>query len=334
MTIQITLIGLNQIGASFGLALAEHKDQIFRIGVDRSQTTARKAEKMGAVDKTMINLPSSVEKADVVVLSLPVDEIQDTLKIIYQDLKEGVVVIDTSPVKVAVEQWAKDLLPPKRYFVGATPTLNPIYIEETDDSIDSAHADLFKKGLMVITSPPGTDEGAIKLVADLSSIVGSTPLFTDQMEAEGLLAATALLPKLASIAMLLATIDQPGWTEGKKLAGKAYASATSLATRLDESKFLGQTALLNSTNTVRVLNDLVESLLKLRDLIANQDEDGLQKALEHARDGRATWMAQRRAAEYKINLQPPMPSASEMIGRLVGLGGLGKPREPKPKDRK
>jgi prephenate dehydrogenase len=329
MTIQITLIGLNQIGASFGLALAEHKDQIFRVGVDRSQAVAHKAEKIGAVDKTMINLPSSVEKADVVLLALPVDEIQETLKVIYRDLKEGSVVIDTSPIKIAVEQWAKDLLPEKRYFVGAPPTLNPIYIEEADDSIDNAHADLFKKGLMVIPSPPGTDEGAIKLAADLSSLVGSTPLFTDQMEAEGLLAATALLPKLASIALLLATIDQPGWTEGKKLAGKAYASATSLATRLDESKFLGQTALLNSTNTVRVLNDLVESLLNLRDLIANQDEEGLQKALEHARDGRAAWMSQRRSAEYKVNLQPPMPTASQVIGQLVGLGGLGKPKDPK-----
>jgi prephenate dehydrogenase len=34
MTIQITVIGLGQVGASIGLALLDHKEKIFRCGHD------------------------------------------------------------------------------------------------------------------------------------------------------------------------------------------------------------------------------------------------------------------------------------------------------------
>ena len=34
MTVKITIIGLGQIGASIGLALANHKDQVTTLGYD------------------------------------------------------------------------------------------------------------------------------------------------------------------------------------------------------------------------------------------------------------------------------------------------------------
>ena len=126
MPIQITIIGLGQIGASIGLALAKIKDQAIRIGNDREPGIARQAEKSGAVDKTMINLPSAVKDADIVILALPVDEIRETMEVIAQDLKPGVVLIDTSPVQGGLLQWAQELLPGNdRYFVALTPSLNP-----------------------------------------------------------------------------------------------------------------------------------------------------------------------------------------------------------------
>ena len=74
MTIQITVLGLSQVGVSIGLALAEHKEKIVRVGNDRDPGVMGKAKKMGAFDTTTFNLPGAVEKADVVILALPVDE--------------------------------------------------------------------------------------------------------------------------------------------------------------------------------------------------------------------------------------------------------------------
>lgn len=59
MTVQITIVGLGQIGASVGLALKEHTELVTRIGHDRRFDIAKQAEKLGAVDKIIPNLPKS-----------------------------------------------------------------------------------------------------------------------------------------------------------------------------------------------------------------------------------------------------------------------------------
>ena len=60
MTVQVTVLGLGQIGTSIGLALAKQKAQITRVGLDRETDTARKAEKMGAFDRISPNLRAAV----------------------------------------------------------------------------------------------------------------------------------------------------------------------------------------------------------------------------------------------------------------------------------
>ena len=56
MKIQITIIGLGQIGASIGMALAPKSDLTDRIGYDVDPKVMRQAPKLGAVDKTSSNL--------------------------------------------------------------------------------------------------------------------------------------------------------------------------------------------------------------------------------------------------------------------------------------
>ena len=57
MTVQITIIGMGQIGTSLGLALSGKEDLLRRVGHDRDLSKARRAEKMGALDRVEINLP-------------------------------------------------------------------------------------------------------------------------------------------------------------------------------------------------------------------------------------------------------------------------------------
>ena len=54
MSVQITIIGLGQVGASIGLALAGQKN-IKRVGHDKVYEISRQAQKAGAVDEIKIN---------------------------------------------------------------------------------------------------------------------------------------------------------------------------------------------------------------------------------------------------------------------------------------
>jgi prephenate dehydrogenase len=320
MAVQVTIIGLGQVGTSIGLALGKIKDQVIRIGNDREPAFSRQAEKMGAIDKIVVNLPASVEKADLIILAVPVDEVRETIKVIAQDLKPGSLLVDLSPLKGPVLQWAKELLPPEdRYFAALALSLNPVYLTETGAGPSSAHADLFQNGLMLITTLPGIDDSALELTSTLAQILGSTPMFIDPSEADGLLAYSHTLPVLAAAALVNTTVDQPGWREARKLAGRDYALATEPVGLGEENKNLGQIALQNSENTVRILNLLVDELLQIRDAIADKDAETLQKHLENAQKGREQWLHERHAHDWeKAKPNAPIPTSGEVIGRLFG----------------
>ncbi|HSB03481.1 MAG TPA: prephenate dehydrogenase/arogenate dehydrogenase family protein, partial [Anaerolineales bacterium] len=127
MSVQITIVGLGQIGSSIGLALKAHGVNIHRVGHDKDPEAAKESQNMGAVDDVKYNLPASVREARIVVLALPLAAVRETLEIITSDLQEGTLILDTAPAKTTVAAWAKELLPEGRFYVGLTPAINPEY---------------------------------------------------------------------------------------------------------------------------------------------------------------------------------------------------------------
>ncbi len=326
MTVKLTIIGLGRIGASMGLALTEQTHQIERVGHDLDPSIARKAIKLGAVDKIEANLHHAVAEADIVMLAIPVDQVHETLQEIASDLKPEVVVILTAPINEVSTRWAQELLPDDRYFVTFTPTLNPAYLLETTAGIEGAHDDLFKNSHILITAPYGSGQDAIKLGADLSALLGARPLFSDAVEADGLLAGGNLLPQLAAAALVNATAGQPGWGEARKVAGRTYALATEPLSHLDDSDRLGQSALLNRDNAVRVVDNMINALRELRSAIVEEDEAKLNQLLENAHIQREIWLDDRYANNWEDLPRPEMPSKGEYVSRFFGLSALQKLR--------
>lgn len=324
MTIKLTIVGLGQIGASIGLALAEQTDLLHRIGHDREPEKARQAKNLGAVDEVALNLPNSVQDADIVLLALPMDEIHATLDIIASVLKEGAVVMDTAPMKEVVSAWASELLPANRHYVGLTPVINPAYLHDPDKGLEAAHADLFKQGLIAIVAPARASSEAVKLAADLTRLLGATPLFADPLEMDGLMAATHLIPQLIAAALLNATVDQPGWREGRKVAGRAYAEATGPIVHLSEPKTLQTSVLLNRENVLRTLDGVIAALQTLRGDIHEDNGPALLERLKRARHSREIWWESRQSGkwvnegEYSFG-QDELPS-SDIFSRLLRFG--------------
>ena len=142
----------------------------------------------------------------------------------------------------------------------------------------------------------------------------------DPYELDGLSAATEVLPGLAAAALVDATMSAPGWQEGRKVAGRAYAWVSEPASRPGEAKALGLSALLNRQNVLRVLDDYIHSLTELRKRIADDDSDGLRAILENARERRDKWWLQRLSDDYGALIeQPQIPSTGDMFGRMFGI---------------
>ncbi len=322
MPVNLTIIGMGQIGTSIGLALKEHGKAVYRRGYDKELGLANKAKAQGALDERFINLPNAVSDADVVLLTLPVNEIRPTLELIAPDLKEGAVVLDTAPVKSALTAWAQELLPPERYYVGLMPVLNPDYLYLDVSGQEAARADLFRGMPMMIAAPPGTPSGAVRLAADLSRLLGATPLFAELVEVDSLMSRVDVLPKLLAAALVETTADKPGWREGRQLTGRAYTEVTASLGRMEDAAALSRTLTLNRENVLRILDEFIGVLRQIRAEVEAEDEAALQARLEKAQSGRARWWGQRRSGDWQVPEAPKaeMPSASEMFARMLGFG--------------
>jgi len=332
MTVQITIIGLGQVGTSVGLALAAHTGQVTRLGHDIQPAVAQKALKLGAIDKVHYNLPSAVAGADIVLLALPLDQIRETLKIIAQDVKVDAVVMDTAPAKAAVAAWARGLLPEKRHYVGLTPVFNPLYLHEQAQGIEAARADLFQKGLIAIAAPPGTAGEAVKLAADLATLLRAQPFFVDPAEVDGMMASAHILPQLSAAALVNTVTGQPGWPDIRKVTGRPFASATDQAIFQDSAAALREAAQHNRENVVRLLDELIANLTALRTAIAQEDADDLKSHLETARERQLKWWRERSAGDW-LSVErgrPEMPKIGDVWKQQIG--GLSKLFEPKRRD--
>lgn len=319
--LQITVVGLGLIGASAGLALRRHQDKVTVIGHDRDPGAAALAKKLGAVDRTEWNLISAVDKADRVLLALPLSEIRETLKAIAGDLKPGCVLVDTAEVKEPVLAWAKELLPPTVSFVGG----HPIVVSEKLGA-EGASVDLFDRKLFCLTTDPTTPDGAVHLAADLVQALGGQPFFLGSTEHDGMAAAVVQLPALMAAALMSATSQRTSWSDMRKVAGSQFYSSTLIAS--DSGKPLANGMLANREHLLRWVDLLVEALGEWRQRLVVGDEAALAGEVEKGLATGRKWLADYSSGTWEqADTETEMTSAGSMFRSLLGFGRWKKPPE-------
>lgn len=323
MTTNISILGLGQIGGSVGLALADHTALVHRTGHDLEYSVARQAEKAGAVDKITPNLIQAVQNADIILLSMPFDHVQNTLQAISQDLQDGAVLMDTCPGKRVIAGWVKELIPEGRYYLGLTPVLNPAYIASIEAGFTGAKADLFKNGQVGISAPPGTPGEALKLAADLCSLIGAKPLFTDMLEVDGQMAYLHVLPQILAASFVDFASSQPGWEDSQKVAGKFFAQYA--ATLLFESYpgELGSVVTNDKENFIRLINGYLTQLIDLREDLKEENIENINKRIDRSKEAFSQWWLNRKDADWGLDHRTlgvqEIPTSGEMLGRMIGF---------------
>ncbi len=323
MTLQLTIIGLNRAGLSFGLALEEEKDKLFRCGFDPAAAKVKSAETLGAFDKMFYHLKEAVRDADVVLLSLPVDQIEETIKEMADSLKEGAVLINTAPANTAFNEWSKKYLPAGRRSISMIPAGNGLYLLESEEEGRLPHADLFRNADLLLAVDVDTHPDAVSMATDLAAIIGAKPCFVDPLEADGMLAKIDLLPKLAAYALLDSTIQQSGWQDTKRFASATYAKGVSLLQHSEESAHPSEQFLANRANALFAIDGMLSSLVNLRALIEKNDGKSLDALLTELQDDLNEWLDLRAEGDFEKKNAEPTRKPATVMGRLFGLGPKG-----------
>lgn len=317
----VTIVGLGLVGASIGMALRKTDRVSAIVGHDKDSAVSAEAKKLGAVDKTDWLLLRACEKADLVILALPVAGIKETLQAIGTSLRAGCVVLDTASLKAPVLTWADEILPANVHFVGGDPILGGALPGQ-----GPARADLFQNVLFCLMPSQRADPAAIQLAIDLVTILGAKPLFHDPLEHDGLIAAVEQLPSLLALALLDNAVSQPMWRELRKLAGSQFETVT--ASAVNDPLAFSQHCLLNRDNVVRWIDSYTDSLASIRDALVQDQSEALVARWQAALMERDRWLQLRAQADWDEVPRPDLPRKQSLLQPF--LGGLAT-RKPKSK---
>ncbi len=318
---KISIIGTGLIGTSLGLALKEAKVQGKISGHDKEFSRAKAAQSAGAIDKAVWNLPKACRDADLVILALPLAAIPDTMQAIADDLRPGTVVLDTAPLKVPVQQWAKQYLPEQVYYVGVHPILST-----SADTEPSAF--LFQNHTLAICPESTTKDGVVDLVHQLAKGIGGRPFYLSAVEHDGLIAATEQLPQVLGAALLSVNTGNDGWRDRQRLAGYSFEVHTALGGRADA--VLAAWAL-NKQYLSLWLDRVVAEIGAWQQLLASEDQEALQEAVSEMDAARQAWLEHRDEGSWDENAQESVPKSAFSLQQLFlgDWGALRKRNEPK-----
>jgi prephenate dehydrogenase len=318
---KIAIVGLDLVGTSLALALKSAESEISITGHDPVAEHIKRAKDLKAIDKSHWNLITSCEDAEVVILDLPLSEVEKTLEALAKYMKPGTLILDTAPVKRPVMALAARLLPTTVQFIGGH-LVSPELMASTSEPA----ADLTKGATFFLVTPENVSAETINMATTLAEAVGATPRFIDAEEHDGLMAATCGLPLVGAIATFGAIAEPAGWQERCKSVGAELFSLGALLGATPDAT--AELALANADYLVPWIDAYTERLGELRQALADNNREAVDKITAQVHE---TLLQCLRRGE-----EPKGPSIEDpgMGLRTMFLGGLGrkKPTENPPHD--
>lgn len=320
----VTIIGLGVVGSGMGLGLQREEPNFEIVGHDKAPEVAQAARKLGAVHRNEWNLFRACEGAELIVLAVPLSELDELLKLLAEEVKPGTLILTlTSLLQPAIDTATRHL-PAGVHFVAGHPVLTTI------GGTPTPTADLFDNVVFALDAGVKTEPEAVQLASDFVERVGATPLFVDAQEHDGIIAGVEQLPQLLAAALMRMSVAAPGWREARRLAGHQFAGATDLG-----NNAAGLFAALqdNKQNVAVRLRQLREELAVWAELLEAGPEEADEKhpllaALEGAVEERGVWEAQTVTKNWE---ERPNTGASDVntggffrqmfLGNLMGKKG-------------
>lgn len=285
----ITIVGLDRIGGSIGMAIREKDVGLTVVGHDSDRSIGKKALELGAIDETNWNLGNAAAAADILVLNLPLTELEGALAAMGNDVQEHTLVMDLADLKKPGKMWSEQYLE-QGHYVGATPVMATEALADGRTGIEAARKDLFAGGLFCIMASPSLEPGAIETAKNFGSILGASPYFLGTEEFDSLMQGVSTMPGLVAVATFLAVTQTSAWRDILRFAGLPF----SLATSPMEKEDLAYLAHHDREASLRWLDAVLAELKTVRRWVAEGDEERLSLILDDLAAKREKWLATRR----------------------------------------
>ena len=301
----VTVVGLGLIGASI-CRVARARGLARRIvGVDADAGVRARAREIGLADTVMEGVEEAVHGADLVVLCTPVGAMKDVARRIEPHLMHGAILSDVGGAKTSVIADVGPHVPAHAHFIPGHPVAGTEY-----SGPDAGFATLFDNRWVILTPPPGTDEGALARLAAFWSAAGANVEAMTPAHHDTVLAITSHVPHLIAYNIVRTASDLEKVTQAEvmKFSAGGFRDFTRIAA---SDPTMWRDVFLNNRDAVLdVLGRFNEDLAALQRMVRDGDGDGLHALFTRTRAIRRGIVAQgqetaeadfgRRAAEKRV----------------------------------
>jgi prephenate dehydrogenase len=272
---RIAVVGAGLIGGSILLAAAR-KGLAGSLACWSRSAGSRDTLRAFGVAEVFEDPADCVCGADLVIVTTPVDTAEEIFLAIAPGLAPGAVVTDAGSVKGAILVAARRL-PAANPFVGAHPMAG-------GEKAGAAHASaqLFEGRVCFLTPTGSEDPQALAAVRRFWRELGSVLHETDAAKHDEIVAAISHVPHAAASALMLAVMDQPGFS--RFAVGAGLRDTTRIAAG-EENLWVG-IMLANARHTAAGLRDVERRAAELRAAVEAADAVSLRRLLAEARIAR------------------------------------------------
>jgi prephenate dehydrogenase len=317
----VTVIGMGRLGVSIALAIKATQAGLTVVGHDRVEERTRQAkEKLGAVDKAEWNLINAVSVADILVLAVPVAELESTLSVSGEEVQPHALVLDLSSLKGLGLKWAKKYLR-RGHYVGASPVFAAASLADGRDDPLAASADLFKNSVFCLTPSATADPQAVETAVNFGLLLGATPYFVDPLEYDSLIQGVETIPGLLAAALFNTVHQSTGWRDILRFANVPFAMTTQ---PLSEGVDVVRLAFNDKAATLRWLDALIGEMQAFRRQIAAGESESLSILMEDLWLKREKWLRDRAENNWVEGEMPKVEHrgfAEQMLGGWVAERG-------------
>ena len=281
---RLALFGVGLIGGSFAAALKGAGAVGHVTGVGRSRANMERALALGVVDEVAGDARSALERADVVLVAVPVQQTAAVLASIAPHLPPGAVLTDAGSTKQDVIAAARAALGPRiAQFVPA----HPIAGAELT-GVDAAKATLYHGRTVVLTPLQETRPAATALVEAAWLACGAKVVRMSPARHDAVFAAVSHLPHALAFALVHMIAMRADADELFGQAGAGFRDFTRIASSSPE--MWRDICVGNRAALLAELDAYAEALAALRALVAAGDAEGLEQVFAAARTARNRWL--------------------------------------------
>lgn len=268
------IIGLGLIGGSLAYDLQQLHWIKTIVGVEKDAINAKVALRLGIVPE-IETFEQAVKTADLIILAIPVNVVQVLLPKVLDLVKKDAVVVDLGSTKNKLINCVKNHINRSRY-VAAHPMAGTEY-----SGPQAALKGLFKKSICILCEIENSDKDAIIITEKMFRDIGMNIKYMSAKQHDLHAAYVSHISHISSFVLAETVLDKEKDEQAIfDMAAGGFSSTVRLAKSSPDMwmPIFKQ----NAENLSEVLNTYIKNMVKFREMINEENEEGLLNMMKKA----------------------------------------------------